>query len=99
MTKQHINEYIPTAEELHHELHTTARELRRAYDRFNYVSEPELVESSIYEIDSLKAKYNYLLRRIKEINGVPVRRSAAIHPTKPGCIAASVMEGGQICPL
>lgn len=99
MTNQHITEYIPTPEELHHELRTTARELRRAYDRFNYVSEPELVESCIYEIDSLKAKYNYLLRRIKEINGISVRRSTVIHHAEPNCIAASAMEGGQICPL
>ncbi|MBQ0038044.1 MAG: DUF2508 family protein [Clostridiales bacterium] len=99
MTKQRITEYIPTSEELHQELRETAQELRLAYDRFNYVSEPELVESSIYAIDSLKAKYSYLLRRIKELNGAPVRRSVVIRSTKPDCVAASAMEGGPICPL
>lgn len=98
MTKKNITEYVPTAAELHQELQSTAQELRRAYDRFNYVSDPELVESSIYEIDSLNAKYNYLLRRIKEINGIPVRRASVICPAESDCLAASAMEGGQICP-
>ena len=98
MSKKNMTIYIPTSDELHQELQSTEQELRRAYDRFNYVIDPELVESSIYEIDSLKAKYNYLLRRIKEVNGIPVRRPSAIRSPEPDCIAASVMEGGQICP-
>lgn len=40
--------------------------LKCAYDKFNYVTEPELIEASIYEISALKARYSYLLRCIKE---------------------------------
>ena len=38
-------------------------------DRFNYVCEAELVESSVYEIKSLQARYSYLLRAVKELDG------------------------------
>ena len=96
MTRQSMTEYVPTVEELRRELQATAEELRRAYDRFDYVIDPNLVEASIYEIDSLKAKYGYLLRCIKERSGgsvaVPVR-PAAVHS-----VAAAAMEGGKICP-
>ncbi|MBE6990758.1 MAG: DUF2508 family protein [Ruminococcaceae bacterium] len=51
--------------ELQQELQEAARALRRAYDRFNYVCEAELVEASVYEINALQARYNYLLRAAK----------------------------------
>ena len=51
---------------LREELQQTNVALKCAYDKFNYVTEPELVEASIYEISALKARYSYLLRCIKE---------------------------------
>ncbi len=53
------------AAQLQRELWDTAQALRRAYERFNYVYEPELVDACVYEINSLQAKYNYLLRVAK----------------------------------
>jgi len=73
--------------QLQAELHTTGQALKEAYDKFNYVSEPELVEACVYEISALKARYNYLLRCIKERSG------AAEGP----CVAAAAMEGGRTC--
>lgn len=99
MTKQHISEYIPTSAELQQELHATAQELRGAYARFNYVSAPELIEASIYEIESLKARYNYLLRCIKELGGAPVRSPMTIPSDASKSVAASAMKGGKICHL
>ena len=61
----------------------TAQALRRAYDRFNYVSDPELVESCVFEINSLQAKYNYLLRQAK----IPAE----------SCVAALSTGGGNVC--
>ena len=62
MGKTRIN---TAADDLRLELQDAALSLRCAYDRFNHVTDPELVEASIYEINSLQARYNYLLRRAK----------------------------------
>lgn len=43
--------------------------MERAYARFEFEQDADLIESSIYEIKSLKAQYRYLLRVAKE-NGV-----------------------------
>jgi hypothetical protein len=72
-----------TMEDLADELQQTRLALANAYDKFNFVSDPELVDACIYEIDSLKAKYNYLFRKLKE-QDVP-------------CLAAGAMEGGSVC--
>ena len=41
--------------------------LNHAYAAFDYASDPELTEACIFEISSLKAKMNYLVRQIKEL--------------------------------
>ena len=74
-------------QQLQKELHSTGQALKEAYDKFNYVSEPELVEACVYEINALKARYDYLLRRIKE-------RS---EPAPAAYIAAGAMKGGRTC--
>ena len=56
---------LTPAAQVHRELQETALALRRAYERFDFACEPELVEASVYEISSLQAKYNYLLRAAK----------------------------------
>ena len=52
--------------ELMEELYETQEELRRARMDFNYAEEPELVESYVYELNSIEARYAYLLRRARE---------------------------------
>ncbi|NLU23834.1 MAG: DUF2508 family protein [Clostridiales bacterium] len=74
-----------TAEDLIRELDRTRGSLALAYDKFNFVSDPEMVESCIYEINALKAKCNYLIRKIKECS--------------PECVAAGVLRGGRACQL
>ena len=53
------------------ELKTSLRETQTALDHahaaFDYTSDPELTEACIYEIRSLQARMNYLLRQIKEL--------------------------------
>ena len=65
MEKKKNQAVSPTLEELRQELHQTNQALRNAYDKFNFVTAPELVEASIYEINALKARSDYLLRCIK----------------------------------
>ena len=74
---------VPT--QLQSELQATGQALREAYEKFNYVSEPELVEACVYEISALKARYNYLLRRIKESGA------------EEAYVAASAVKGGRTC--
>ncbi|MDL2288845.1 YaaL family protein [Oscillospiraceae bacterium OttesenSCG-928-F05] len=49
-------------------LDRTKEELEFARIGFNMASDPDLVESSVFEINALQARYNYLLRRIREQN-------------------------------
>ena len=89
MAKKRIR---PTAAtQLRQELQDTAQALQCAYARFNYVSDPELVEASVYEINSLKARYNYLLRRIKEQSDTASKEEEA------PVAAATTIKGGGIC--
>lgn len=57
----------PALLELKESLQTTQDQLSHAYKTFDYVSDPELTESCIYEIRSLQARMNYLVRQIKEL--------------------------------
>ena len=52
-------------QELLRSLQAAQRDLTHAYIAFNDAVDPELVESSIYEIRSLQARINCLLRRMK----------------------------------
>ena len=83
--------------ELRQELDQINRQLKEAYERFNYACEPELVEASIFEINALKAKYDYLLRCVKERSGMPVNRRAAVPAAQEACVAASAVKGGKPC--
>ena len=58
-------------------LSCTQREIDQAYNRFNFTSDPDLIESCVYEICALQCRYNYLLRRVKE------HRGAALRPLPP----------------
>ena len=56
-------------QELFTELSDTRFALSQAYAYFNHVTEPELVDASIFEISAAQSRYNYLLRVIKEHGG------------------------------
>ena len=47
----------------------TSRLVNQAYQGFNTVRDPDLIESYVYEINSLQSRYSYLLRRMKELDG------------------------------
>ena len=51
------------------ELDSSRSALACAYARFDESTEPELIEACVYEINAAQARYNYLLRRIKETVG------------------------------
>ena len=41
--------------------------IAQAYSGFNSASDPDLIESYVFEINALQARYSYLLRRVKEL--------------------------------
>ncbi len=83
--------------ELRRELGETTQALHSAYEKFNYVSEPEMVDACIYEISALKSRYSYLLRCIKG-NSAPVEQPSPA-PAADSCAAAAAMKGGELCQL
>ncbi len=87
MGKRRTDPHQNAQTQLQQELLATNQALKEAYEKFNYVSEPELVEACVYEISALKARYNYLLRCIKERTARP----------EPAFVAAGAMKGGQAC--
>ena len=91
----------PALRELKQELLRTNDALKDAYTRFDCVCDTDLIDACIYEINALKARSNYLLRRIKARSGedvpsgvphaVPVRAEDA-------AVAAAAIKEGDICP-
>ena len=56
-------------QELMSALAQTRTLINQAYGSFNTVSDADLIESYVFEINALQARYNYLLRRVKELEG------------------------------
>lgn len=52
-------------------LEETKRDLDLAYVGFNQCSDPDLIEFYLYEINALRARHTYLLRRIKALDSTP----------------------------
>lgn len=45
----------------------TQQDLNDAYARFNVCSDPDLIDACTFEINALRCRYAYLIRRIKEL--------------------------------
>jgi len=48
-------------------MNQTRRALNAAYASFNAHFDPDLIDASVYEINSLQCRYSYLARRLKEL--------------------------------
>lgn len=48
-------------------LRETEDSLNRAHTRFDFLLDDDLIESQIYEIRALKARYSYYLKKAKEL--------------------------------
>ena len=58
-------------QELMRSLNQTRTLINQAYGGFNTTSDSDLIESYVYEINALQARYNYLLRRFKDLENIP----------------------------
>ena len=52
-------------------LASTRTQIQQAYGGFNAVSDSDLIESYVFEIKALHSRYDYLLRRGKELECAP----------------------------
>lgn len=48
-------------------LERTQVQLNQAFACFNQESDPDLIESYVFEINALRSRYSYLLRRVREL--------------------------------
>lgn len=104
MAKKRKDVCHPTTEELRQEMYRVSQALKDAYEHFNWADDPDLIDACIFEINACKARYNYLLRCVKERSGIPIQHAHA-YPV-PGhqaaavsCVAAANVKGGDICRL
>ena len=52
-------------------LASTRTQIQQAYGGFNTVCDSDLIESYVFEIKALQSRYDYLLRRVKELECAP----------------------------
>ena len=57
--------------ELLDSLANTRTQINQAYGCFNATCDSDLIDSYVFEISALQARYNYLLRRVKELEAIP----------------------------
>lgn len=50
----------------------------QAYSCFNGASDPDLIESYVFEINALQRRYSYLLRRVRQIDEVMQTEAAEV---------------------
>lgn len=77
--------------DLLNEIETVRKSLNNVSARFEFQSDPDLVESCIYEMQSLTARYRYLLREARRL-GVTGDMAASVYRTA-GERAASAQQG------
>jgi hypothetical protein len=58
--------------ELRSSLEETKQQIARVYGWFDCADDPDLIDSYVYEINALRSRYNYLLRRVKRAGGEAV---------------------------
>lgn len=58
-------------QELKRSIHHTQTLIKQAYGSFNNTSDIDLIQSYVFEINALQARYNYLLRRFKQLEKLP----------------------------
>ena len=61
-----ISEHEMKRNALLSDLEKTKRALEIAYSGFDNVTEPDLIDCYIYEVNAMQLKYKFLLRRLKQ---------------------------------
>lgn len=69
MMKKFENSITREEKILKDELLKTKLALESAYSNFENVIDPDLIDSSIYELNAVQKRYKFLLKRAKELDG------------------------------
>lgn len=101
MAKKRKSAENPQLVKLQTELFQTHDELESAYVLFNNADDPEWIESCIFTICALQAKYNYLMRCVKALSGQPISCGSVMKArpadTAVETVAAGNFKGGNLC--
>lgn len=54
-------------EQLLKEIDSTVVALESVYSKFENVTEPDLIDCTIFELNAIQKRYHYLLKQIKEL--------------------------------
>jgi hypothetical protein len=65
--KHWVEEAPGEAQLLQSALKQTKKALQQAYASFDVMTDPDLIDSCIFEIKAASARYNYLLRKMKTV--------------------------------
>lgn len=74
---------IDDSKKLLSEIETVKMKLETATARFEYQSDPDLVDACIYEMKSLSSRYSYLIREAKKLGVTKDANSSLEHTTHP----------------
>ncbi|MGN0306234.1 MAG: YaaL family protein [Lachnospiraceae bacterium] len=65
------------------DLEKTRYELETAYLGFDYVTDPDLIDCYIYEVNSIMKRYRYLLNQAANLNPLPEEDILVSNPETP----------------
>ena len=54
-------------EKLLKEINSTVIALKSTYSRFENITEPDLIDCTIFELNAIQKRYKFLLRQIKKL--------------------------------
>lgn len=77
---QTINEKEHERNSILEDLDKTRRALEDAYSGFDNVTDPDLIDCYIYEVNSVLKRYKFLLEQAAKINLLPEEK---LHPESP----------------
>ena len=66
--KKYSNKPDPDKLELIAEYRNVIQKIHQARNAFQNITEPELIESCVHEMNALQAQYSFLLHKLKEEN-------------------------------
>lgn len=57
-------------EQLLKEINSTVTALESTYSRFEHITEPDLIDCTIFELNAIQKRYKFLLTQIKKLEEV-----------------------------
>lgn len=73
--KKKTDNLLRARQELIDEIEDIKRSLATAHSNFEYASDPDLVDSYIYEVNAIQYKYKYLLKQIRIVESLTQSRA------------------------